>query len=77
MMPERTPGGGFVQQLEQRPIEDVDRAPQQMLQPVHLRREHLVRLRRQSGDHGGLDRLPAQIVQRGFVDDIVLAAPST
>ena len=31
-------------------------------------------MRRQPGDHGRLDRLRAQIVQRGLVDDIVLAA---
>ena len=36
VMPERTPGGGFVQRLQQRPVEDVDRAPQQMLPPLHL-----------------------------------------
>ena len=30
--------------------------------------------RRQPGDHGSLDRLPAQIVQRGLVDDVVLMA---
>ena len=30
-------------------------------------------MRRQPGDHGGLDRLPAQVVQRGLVDDVVLA----
>ena len=34
--------------------------------------EHLALERRQPGDHGGLDRLPAQVVQRGLVDDVVL-----
>ena len=43
-------------------------------QPVHLRAEHLALERRQPGDHGGLDRLRPQIVQRGLVDDVVLAA---
>jgi hypothetical protein len=28
----------------------------------------------QPGDHGSLDRLPAQIGQSGFVDDILVAA---
>ena len=33
----------------------LDRAPRQMLQPVHLRAEHVALKRRQPGDHGGLD----------------------
>jgi hypothetical protein len=40
----------------------------------HLGGEEVVPMRRQPGDHGGLDRLPAQIGQRGLVDDVVLAA---
>ena len=72
-MPERPPGGGFVQRLQQRPVEDVDRALQEMLPPLQLRRERLVWMRRQPRDHGRLDRLPAQVVQRGLVDDVVLA----
>jgi site-specific DNA recombinase len=51
----------------------LDRAPGQMLQPVQLRAEHLALELRQPGDHGGLDRLPAHIVQRGVIDDVVLA----
>ena len=74
VMTERTPGGSFVQQLEQGPVEDIDRAPQQMLPPLHLRGEHLARMHRQPGDHGTLDSLRPQIIQCGFVDDIVLTA---
>jgi hypothetical protein len=74
VMPERPPSGGFVQRLEQRPVKEVDRAPGQVLPPRHLRAEHFVLELRQLGDHGGLDGLRPQIVQRGLVDDVVLVA---
>ena len=43
-----------------------------MLQPFHLRAEHVALELGQPGDHGGLDGLRPQVVQRGLVDDVVL-----
>ena len=72
VMADRPPGGSFVQRLQQRPVEDVDRTPRQLFQPFQIRAERVALKLGQPGDHGGLDGLRPQVVQRGLVDDVVL-----